>query len=331
MIRLLVFYFKMSDRIRIAAVKSFDGTRTDYLRFVDETRTAAFHCDSSYGLQAFYDFLTADEREEELELLAGLGPLEPPEPDDDDATAAQIAATERAIRDYKHKLKTRSDILIWFVDLIPLDVRDAVTAHSGQTFDRIRSVSEMRTLLHNLYGELTVREVADIHAEVEAPFLPGMSMREHIGKLNRLFARLIRANEGLTPFQQYHALSKSMLTHPDYALYVSEAASNNITTFQALSIALLSRSDHQQAIAAAHAARSVAAAVNSTPVVAVKPTLAAATHGHWEYPTEYCWTHGHGFHKGMECIKKGKGHKSNATAPGPGGSKVTAQPRWIVA
>ena len=306
----------------LKAIEPFKGTAIDLITNFDVTvLTVARYFVSALPLLILFDISTDEERDEnELEFDGLVLPQEPaPLPDNEDRPVI-IQRHKRAEDKYNLFLAARSAFIILFMDHIPLDVRDYVSVVRSITFSELPSVREMRIHLFATYNRLTMADLDKMHKQLEVPFLPGMDMREHIANLNKGFNALDRANEGLSLYQRYRLLSNSMLTHPDYRVFVHDH-SNHVAnpTYQSLSQALTERSHHMEAIAAA--------AIAHAPVAA---TAAPSTAPQLQHPHSYCYTHGYGFHDGKQCVKPGDGHKKDAKKPdADGGSTRRARPRHV--
>lgn len=310
----------------------FDGTPADFVtRFDYEVLQHALNSDIRVPYQVYHHILTDAERHEEEELLADVAEPEEPGPVEDGATAGEIYNHKCDMEKYIETMKLFREFRLWFLSLIPFDVRHRVSIERQVEFARL-SVRDMRLNLNAVYGILQAHDHRHLESLLKTPFTPGMDMDKHINMFQRVINKFELAGDPLSPTQQYLHLFHSMLTHPDYSSLVSDFEQHKAQdqhTFANLARALRLKAGHLSHIATANAAISPASASQVIPPnnASNRFTINGIT---YEAPTQYCWSHGHGFHSSKNCKRPKENHKSNATkANKMGGSTVEGSARAV--
>jgi hypothetical protein len=302
----------------------FDGTDIDFIsRIWPLLDNHAAQCCST-GLHLWHHILTQAERDEEEDLEDEIT-TERPDPLDGNATAAEIATYNQQCSEYRTFKAELLQCKKWFLSLIPMEVRTRINTTRNVNFATL-SLGQVREHMIAMYGEgINSTSSRQLFNELHKPFTHGMDIAQHLKKLDRIFDYFDRIVEPMSQFIRYETLVRSMTTHPDYALFISQYEMSKPKTYSDLSTALMNHRTHL--ISVANAARHAPQVV--APHSAAEATMTSLPQGcQLLKPSKYCWTHGVGFHDSSESKKKGHGHKDKATAQQRmGGSNNTALPK----
>lgn len=259
---------------------------------------------------------------------------------------ANAALTAQAIAHHTAQVKAfhcltveRGNFFSWLVNAIPEHVRDRIP-----DFDRM-TTRAILAALDAKYGSIDAQDLRSIRAQLATPFTMDTAMDDHIAQLNRNFAILAGQNMAMPAHVKYTTLLTSVqdcepyhqcldlfeTRHPRVVDQTYDALCDALTQFRIrparASTLAAAQQDHSLLQQLLSKVAELQAQVNSA-----KPAgAAAAKRPAPSHPTKYCFTHGLGFHTGINCKNPAHNHIPTATADNKmgGSDHIAAAPARV--
>lgn len=308
-------------------LEPLDGTSIDYTTRWRPMVFRAARTASHHEGQLHFEILFPDER------LATWPPLEdgvpgvpnflthpgPPPPLPPNATQHRYLIHIELTKSWNLLRQERTQLFNWVVNSIPLHVQRQIP-----NFVHLTEVRDILAQLHQLFGRIYPRDLQALYNKLQAPYVDGTPIGEHLATFHTVFHVHDSQNTPLSPYVKYTLLLNSMQSSDTFAACLQ--------TFNLLHPHLHDDAFEQLATALRHAAPTITSTTSiaqvqhkknkprakksfaPTPALAItaSPATAPANTAAPVRP-HYCHTHGQCFHPSHVCTNRGKYHNPLAT------------------